>query len=633
MAQTLKEFLDEKLKANSLKVPDRNPLVAPQADLAKKVKALLNKYETKKLGKIDSPWNKYATGASIGDLLFGQSPELLDDMSYGKNPLTSGGRTGRLPIPDERLLDMPVPIPTTGGLGVIKNKGGNWLTGSVENALKGLKYSNPNVPDLKDAYEYAIVNMNRRLQSTDPHILNEAQGFKTNADYYLQKSSLNQWIDGPLANYIKNSMATPEDPIRLRADRLAKTAEDRLYAAKDKAFKKYPEGGIRLENDIRRAQERYDDDMSGILHYQPHRQQSWMDMNSTVNDRSYAGFPPNGMGETVLGKSWEDVSDFDILPKNVRSFSKGKELKENPWLAKLDPNSKVYKLNDGSANDLGLQHLIDEIDNALNPTSDLPNNLRLTPEDLANPRRNSMESMVDMVAKVNQHRRRMAIEAEKKSNEAIRDYPDWNVVKEYPNGYRMVRLPDPADSEEAFKIGKACGEKGGWCTKDALLTYGSGDSRVNLLLDPDGKPVAQIETIRGPDRRAPDRFENWLGPEKYEQIVREFDNSMSNDFPDFLESHPKYTEWLNSKAGTRINQIKGKYNQKPKDEHIPYIQDFVKSGNWSDVSDLDMVGLYKKSDLTPEEQLSVDSDYLTLDEISKLRVGKDWKPLDTAADW
>lgn len=83
MVQTLKEYLDEKLKANSLRAPDRNPLVAPQADLAKKVKALLNQYETKKLGKIDSPWNKYGADHSIGDLLFGQSPELLDDMSYG----------------------------------------------------------------------------------------------------------------------------------------------------------------------------------------------------------------------------------------------------------------------------------------------------------------------------------------------------------------------------------------------------------------------------------------------------------------------------------------------------------------------------------------------------------------------
>ena len=35
-----------------------------------------------------------------------------------------------------------------------------------------------------------------------------------------------------------------------------------------------------------------------------------------------------------------------------------------------------------------------------------------------------------------------------------------------------------------------------------------------------------------------------------------------------------------------IIQIKGKQNQKPKDEYIPYVQDFVKSQNWGHVSDI-----------------------------------------------
>jgi hypothetical protein len=190
-----------------------------------------------------------------------------------------------------------------------------------------------------------------------------------------------------------------------------------------------------------------------------------------------------------------------------------------------------------------------------------------------------MESMVDLVARVNQHRRRMAIEAEKKGNEAIRDYPDWNVVKEYPDGYRMVRLPDVADSEEAFKIGKACGEKGGWCTQgdDMLRNYGSGDSRVNILLDPEGKPVAQIETIRGND----------LG------------HLTDVEYDDILENGGNFYEH----AAPRIGQIKGKHNGKPKAEHIPYLQDFVKSGNFSDVRELDNVEMqrFNQSFMTHED--------------------------------
>ncbi len=237
-----------------------------------------------------------------------------------------------------------------------------------------------------------------------------------------------------------------------------------------------------------------------------------------------------------------------------------------------------------------------------------------------------MESMVDLVAKVNQHRRRMAIEAEKKSNEAIRDYPDWNVVKEYPDGYRMVRLPDPADSEEAFKIGKACGEKGGWCTKDDLLHYGSGDSRVNLLLDPDGKPVAQVETVKPkPERsdmisqlknRGDEHFLEDLYQSRLDVESGEFNGDVLDRFTEILNDRGVVLDPLT----LSINQIKGKYNEKPKAEHIPYLQDFVKSGNFSDVSDLGNVDMeninnYRDSVVNRAREAGLTGNYFTPDEI------------------
>jgi hypothetical protein len=41
----------------------------------------------------------------------------------------------------------------------------------------------------------------------------------------------------------------------------------------------------------------------------------------------------------------------------------------------------------------------------------------------------------------------------------------------------------------------------------------------------------------------------------------------------------------------KVIQIKGGGNKKPKDEYIPYVQDFVKSGKWSEVGDLRNSGL------------------------------------------
>jgi len=617
--RTLQDLIDDFQKTNTVKAPPRNPLVSGPADLAKKLKAFLNKYETKKISNEDVPWNRYGAGHELGSLIFGESPELLDDMSYGLNPLTSGGKTGRLPTPDKRLLDMPVPLPAEGALGVIKNKGGNWLTGSVENALKGLKkrsghngrYSEDVLEELRREWPDEILNAVTE---------NDGSNYVRKVMAEIQPSaSLNNWIDGPLVNYIKNSMATPEDPIRLRADRLAKAAEDRLYAAKDKAFKKYPNDDrlTARTNDIRRAQERYEDEMSGILHYIP-------DIPVYVSDanlirRNESNLPKEDFATTSFGKNWERTADWNTVPRTKKELYE--EFGDNYDLSTYKETDPIHYLLGGAQEDLNLDHLVDEIGNALNPTSDLPNNLRLTPEDLANPRRNSMESMVDMVAKINQHRRRMAIEAEKKGNEAIRDFPDWNVVKEYPDGYRMVRLPDVADSEEAFKIGKACGEKGGWCTQgdDMLEQYGSGDSRINLLLDPEGKQVAQVETSKEifprsqREASSTSTFHNMFSelesainrrPELVDEFYRlsdepEFYDFVKKEFPDIVGRYPNPGE---TRLG--IGQIKGKHNQKPKAEHIPYLQDFVKSGNFSDVSDLDNVDMFRNgSSYTTREDL------------------------------
>ena len=45
-----------------------------------------------------------------------------------------------------------------------------------------------------------------------------------------------------------------------------------------------------------------------------------------------------------------------------------------------------------------------------------------------------------------------------------------------------------------------------------------------------------------------------------------------------------------------IVQIKGKANRAPKDEYLPFVQDFVRSGNWSQVKDLQNTGLVQLPD-------------------------------------
>jgi hypothetical protein len=57
------------------------------------------------------------------------------------------------------------------------------------------------------------------------------------------------------------------------------------------------------------------------------------------------------------------------------------------------------------------------------------------------------------------------------------------------------------------------------------------------------------------------------------------------------------------KTDPTIAQIKGFRNKKPADEYLPMVQDFVKSGNWSEVNDLKNTGLRRVTDAFNENEI------------------------------
>jgi hypothetical protein len=94
--------------------------------------------------------------------------------------------------------------------------------------------------------------------------------------------------------------------------------------------------------------------------------------------------------------------------------------------------------------------------------------------------------------------------------------------------------------------------------------------------------------------------------------------------PWIKRNHPEiYEATIGAPMGHAIKQIKGKGNAKPKKDYIPYVQDFVRSGNWSEVNDFRNTDLIRKSDLidkfSPEELDAVGKgEYLTHGEHSDL---------------
>jgi hypothetical protein len=198
------------------------------------------------------------------------------------------------------------------------------------------------------------------------------------------------------------------------------------------------------------------------------------------------------------------------------------------------------------------------------------------------------------------------------------------LVKQYDNGHKWIELAEPHLSElpEGHSIQEAHGspywvdEKGnnlGYLDaknafgdalkkaqhkklEDALKYEGDtmghcvggycpdvleGRSRIFSLRDAKGEPHVTIETQ--PNQHLD--FNTWWAqqtPEKQEEInqrARRGEHNMSVfEAPEYLAAR--------AALPPRIVQIKGKGNGKPAAKYLPMVQDFVKSGKWSDVGDL-----------------------------------------------
>jgi len=339
--------------------------------------------------------------------------------------------------------------------------------------------------------------------------------------------------------------------------------------------------------------------------------------------RRRAGFPESGFAKSGAAKGWELASDYAMVPDEASAYlaTSPKLVEQNPWLLKVPPETVVNDIDKSTVTgDLGFSHLIDELRNATNPASGLPPELLLKYESLP---KVSVPQAVQRVSDINAWRAAQKAEADAaKANNAA-----TVLHKEYPDkGFRWVELKAP-DEEAAFAAGHraaldpATGDMRGSARaalEDALKYEGDtmrhcvggycpdvleGRSRIFSLRDAKGQPHVTIETAPNQSQVSdPSKYVRFsdLTPEQvplFNEYVRAGE--------DPLEYFSKLkTEWLfNPESGVMekasrvrppesIIQIKGKSNLAPNAEYLPFVQDFVKSGKWSDVGDLRNAGLH-----------------------------------------
>lgn len=591
---------------------------------------------------------------------------------------TVGTELARGMYGDEGLLAKAIPE-SMKPLNVIKEKGGNWLTGDMagnaDSRLKSMKpYTDPaNRIDLQRAKIASMENAGSYLPES-------IQNAKSELAELESQQALNKWVESNMGNYIKKEMGTPEDPVRLMLDKRAGEIEAQFQVDMNRAQRTRARAEVepdprRQANMMRQAQREeeqatFDRDFANehVTHL-PKDEYDEDALYDLKERRAGQGFAPEGMAVSEPAQRWENMSDDAINIRTAKDLQKqksafqafreveqaylnktdeiqkeyarviknkfdeagtqisDKELQnivnntpinqkarslgvdaefkqledeffgsrnqtssvllamaeENPWVEKLDPEAKLYSARLGG---LEFDHVIDVI------KQDVATG-RIRPEQL---NKLSMDQAIKRTAEFNME------QAKKMRETAIKQTEGFPVHKDYGDeGYKWIELkmPDynslPLEerkqmiarlTEEARQKGltpedyiekypenqlaealKYEGDTMGHCVGGYCPDVLEGRSRIYSLRDKRGEPHVTIEVqpMRGSE----------LG--RYAADLPEGEDVAA------MKNPP-----------SRIVQIKGKQNAAPKADYLPYVQDFVKSGEWSDVGDFKNTGLIKQ---------------------------------------
>jgi len=388
-------------------------------------------------------------------------------------------------------------------------------------------------------------------------------------------------------------------------------ADESIYPTRAKDIQQYPEEAAKRAeavNNFHVYEERMDDRLVPFL----------MEKGLSTNDIADMLKLPSHTKAGMLGEAKVHEDLFRAIPPyNSNNVFLEHASNTNPWISKVDPKSAVYS---GDVSGLNLDHVVDVIKEDLAAG-------RLRPEKLNTL---SIEQAVRRTADYD-------LELAKKMNsERASARANLPVYKEYPEGLKWVQLNRPSDfAAESDAMGhsvrgyeppkghpdwvEGSGDSGysgyglgGW---EAIK---KGEAKVYSLVDSKGEPHATIEVGRNKHLN----FNTWWDQQPKELRDQIKARARAGEHGGSVFEAPEYLA-ARDELPPFIKQIKGKGNARPVDRYDPYTQDFVKSGNWSRVDDLQNTGLvkiYPESDLY-QSLLKMGKDapsYATQDEITEL---------------
>ena len=549
-SQLMWQGMDPLEKTKALKTALRRPSSESVMYDSDKVQSIVDDLKA----SINEPPQKFAIGGVVKSIMKGATA--LKDMEAVAGEAEEAKRLAKI----------------AKSTNIIKEPGGNWLSGPWGNKVVR-----------NTAFEYPE-------SAIEPYL------------HDLNPQPLNNWIQNKLVRYIKNDLGTNRDEVRKLFDQ-------------------------------------------GIKHYQP-RQLNSLEQGNLDLARRNAGMPEENLATTDLGKKWEDAADNSILglsaSRYIDTFNKydeSKAFENNPWLTKIPTNARVHTITSNLMTDLGFDSLISDLRSATIEGGDLPPHLKLDPNKLD---KVTVPQAVQLSSKINDWRTQQKLLRDQTSNKNI----SLVTHKEYPNGYKWVEIthkkPEEIDlpsgtkivpgaefdelqvpGEGAFPIyhggnpnntkaleiatRRAKKDVSARALRDAFRAEGdimqnclktgaycdpvmSGDSRIFSLRDEKGEPHVSIEVnqdypaLRDWEDIDPKLKETYL--DTIDQYFKDYPNYKTSDLSP-REVNDILKEYKAPRPLHSIRQIRGKNNAAPADQYQPYVQDFVKSGNWADVQDLE----------------------------------------------
>ena len=299
---------------------------------------------------------------------------------------------------------------------------------------------------------------------------------------------LNDWLSNKLTSYLRRDFATPDDQFVKAAD------ANQLLHFVNKPVKNRPD----LDPYYKRIN---DSSYIGSLPYV----------------RKTEGFEPQGVAKTEYGKRAEALTDASAWPVQLEDITSPGMIPRG--MDRTDPSARLTELGasvdemlqfDKLAADMERMRSMPKTYSAYSqPAIKVPEEYLLTDEALIGLTPAQASNRVARFRNWEEEsRQRMASKFAKEDPRLSRE--------ELPGKFTAVALPDLQKSPEIKQLAMDVGCDGNWCTKEqsSALDYGSGDSRLHIILDEKARPMAQITFTRLPptkrqleaDPSADDRF-------------------------------------------------------------------------------------------------------------------------------